>query len=157
MCRRYKGTNEFRDRTRARSCLGLIEQRRRKRAEQKLSVLAQGESGTRELREAIEGREREREREERMTRVNNVSRPIRTVRDKLFHYTPRIMYETSDHPLFSSSLFSASVRCELFLFSRVSRTLKPGAAVLVFSISMGLSCTRGSLSRGHGEALFTRR
>lgn len=34
MCRRYKGTNEFRDRTRARSCLGLIEQRRRKRAEQ---------------------------------------------------------------------------------------------------------------------------
>lgn len=32
MCRRYKGTNEFRDRTRTRSCLGLIEQRRRKRA-----------------------------------------------------------------------------------------------------------------------------
>lgn len=31
MCRRYKGTNEFRDRTRTRSCLGLIEQRRRKR------------------------------------------------------------------------------------------------------------------------------
>lgn len=31
VCGWYKETNEFRDRTRGRSCLGLIEQRRRKR------------------------------------------------------------------------------------------------------------------------------